>query len=256
MPESQPVTPPLPPTTSVWSRLANVVVEPGTVFEEVNASPHSAANWLVPVLLLTVVGIIASFVIFSQPNIVQKIHEQQGKAIDAQVHAGKMSQADADRAMAMIDKFAGPTALKIYGCIGAPINSFVRVFWWALILWLLSLVFLKNRFSFMKAVEVSGLTTVIISLGGVVGLLLTMYLGRFGASPSLALAVSDFDLTNRVHLLMAGANIFYFWEIGVLSAGLSRLSGASFSKSLALVGGYWLVTELLVVAGKIGSLAI
>jgi hypothetical protein len=253
MSESSPAPPPA--SSSVWSRLTNVLVEPGTVFAEVNATRNCTANWLVPALLLSVAGIFASFVIFSQPNIVQKLHEQQAKALDQQVEAGKMTQAQADQALAMIDKIMGPTMMKIFGSVGSVLGSFARVFWWALILWLLSRIFLKKRFSYLKAVEVSGLTTTIILLSVVVGALLTMFFGRLGASPSLALMVSDFDMKNRFHLLMAAANIFYFWEVVVLSIGLSRLSGAPFSRALALVGGYWLVTEFLAIACNLAGFA-
>ena len=256
MSESPPATPPAPPATSIWSRLTNVLVEPGAVFEEVKASAHSAANWLLPVALLSAAGVIAAFVMFSQPNIIQKIHEQQAKAIDKQVEAGKLTRAQADQALAMAEKFTGPTMMTIFGSVGAVILSFIRVFWWGLILWLISKIFLKQRIGYRKAVEVAGLTQVIILLNTVVGTLLIVCFGKLGATPSLALALGEIDFNSKVHLLMAAANVFYFWQVAVLSIGLARLSGASVPRALAFVGGYWLVTELLLIACGLGQFAI
>ena len=122
------------PSTGLWSRLMNVFAAPGEVFEEVKSSAPATGNWLVPVLILIVAGMISSLVIFSQPDIVQQIHEQQQKAFDRQISAGKMTQAQADQATAMADKFSGPTMLTIFGCVGAVTTGFASLFWTAFVL--------------------------------------------------------------------------------------------------------------------------
>jgi hypothetical protein len=240
------------PAMSLTARLFNVFTDPGDVFEEVKNSRPSAANWLVPILLSAVIGTIAVCVKFSQPAILQQIHEQQTKAFDDQVKAGKMTQAQADQAEAMVEKFTGPTMMKISGSVGVAIFSFLAVFWWALVLWLLGLIFLKSKFSYLKALEVAGLATVISILGTIVALLLSVSLGK-DATPSLALFVGHFDPKNILHLFAAAANLFSFWLVMVMAAGLSRLTGAPFSKSLMLTIGYWLAFTTFLIS--IGILA-
>src|SRR5437899_5129613 len=132
--EPQPAAP-KPPTTSLAARLLNVFAIPGDVFEEVRAMPNSVANWLAPVVLSSLVGVISAIVIFSQPAIQQQVREQQAKKMEDWVKAGRMTQAQADQAAAMAEKFTGPTMLKIFGGIGAVFVSFARVFGWALALW-------------------------------------------------------------------------------------------------------------------------
>ncbi len=224
---------------SLTARLFNVFTEPGEVFEEVKNNKPSMDNWLVPILLSVVIGTIAVCVKFSQPAILQQIHEQQMKAFDDKVKDGKMTQAQADQIEAMAEKFSGPAILKISGSIGVVIISFLTVFWRALVLWLMGLIFLKSRFSYLKAMEVAGLTMVISILGTIVSLLLTVSLGK-DTSPSLALFVDHFDPKNVLHLIAAAMNLFSFWLVVVMAAGLSRLTGAAFSKSLMLTIGYWL----------------
>jgi hypothetical protein len=244
-----------PTQTSIWSRLLNVFAAPGDVFEEVKYSPPTAANWLAPTLILAFVGTVSAFVIFSQPAIVQQIHEQQQKAFDQQVGAGKMTQAQADQAMAMADKFFGSSALKAFGAVGAVFGSFIRLFWWAFILWLLSLLFLKAKIPFLKVTEVAGLATMISVLGAVVTVLMTVIFGKLGATPSLALAVGNFDYKNKIHLLLGAANIFSFWQIGVFACGLARLAGAPFTKTLLAVALYWIAVTLLFIFIGFGQMA-
>lgn len=244
-----------PAATSLAARLLNVFATPGEVFEEVQAAPSNAANWLVPIFLAATVGVISVIILFSQPAVIQQIREQQGKMFDAQVKAGKMSQADADKALVMAEKFSGPTMMKITGSFGVVAVSFARVFWWALVLWLLALMFLKVRFSYLKAVEVAGLASMISILGGIVALLLSVNFGKDSA-PNLALAVSDFNPKNPLHLALAAANLFDFWILGVMAAGLARLARAPFSRTLFLVAVYWLVLQavLILIGTLVGQL--
>ncbi|MDE3067521.1 MAG: YIP1 family protein [Verrucomicrobiota bacterium] len=224
----------------------NIFVTPGEVFEEVKGRPPVTANWLAPALILALVGVISALVVYSQPGVIQAIHEQQTRAFDQQVSAGKMTREQADQAMAAAEKFSGPGMLKVLVSFGAVFGSFIRVFWWAFILWLLGIVFLKARLNYLKVLEVAGLALMIGALGAVVTMLLTVILGR-PAAPSLALLIGQFDPKNKLHLLLGVANLFTFWLLGVLACGLARLSGAAFARSLAVVGGCWLAWQLFLV---------
>ncbi len=238
---------------SLAGRLMNVFAAPGEVFSEIKALPPRVANWLVPVLIYTVVGVISVCILFAQPAIQQTIHDQQVKALDKQVQQGKMTQVQEDQALQMMDKFMGPGMLAAIGSVGMVIFSFISLFWWALVLWLLGRWFLKARFDYLKAVEVAGLASVILVLGLVIGTLLAVILGRLYVGPSLALLVDDFDPTKRVHLLLGAANVVYFWHTAVLGVGLARLSGGSTAKALMVVFTYWVLAELLLIAIGLGQ---
>ena len=232
---------PKPPRTTLWSRLANVFAAPGDVFEEVKSSAPSVGNWLAPALLLAFAGMISTLVIFSQPEIVQTIHEQQQKAFDKQVAAGKMTQAQADQAAAMAEKFSGPTMMKIFGSAGAAVFSFISLFWWAFLLWLIARLFLKVPIGYMKVLEVAGLATMIAVLAAVVKTLLIVVTGNLYAAPSLVLLVKHFDPRNPVHNLLALFNVMTFWLLAVRSVGLTKLTGARTVKTSVAVVGVWMV---------------
>ena len=230
-----------PPQTSLWSRLLNVFAAPGEVFEEIKSRRSSTGNWLVPVFMLALAGIISSVVIFSQPEVVQSLHEQQQRAFDKQVNAGKITREQADQAAAMAEKYSGPTMMKIYGGAGAVLTSFLSLFWWALLLWLIARLFLKTQIGFMKVVELSGLALMIGVLGVVVKTLLIVVTGNLYAAPSLILLVKHFDPQNPVHTLLALFDAMTFWLLAVRCIGLAKLTGATLVKTALWIFGVWMV---------------
>ena len=93
----------------------------------------------------------------------------------------------------------------------------------------------------MKAVEVVGLSNMVGALDSIIKTLLIVSMGNLFASASLTMLVKEFNPQNPVHNLLAMVNIMTFWLLGVRSAGLARLSGASFLKSAAWVFGIWVL---------------
>jgi hypothetical protein len=245
-PEFPPAATPA-PTTSLMARLLNVFATPGEVFEEIKASPTSSANWLVPTLLICLVGVMASFLIFSQPAIIQQIHESQAKAFDDQVKAGKMSQADADKAAEMAAQFSGPSVLKALGAVGAVFGSFLGVFWWGLILWLIGRFALKADLGFMKVMEVAGMASAISLLEALVNTLLVFGLSNPMASTSLAMLIQNPDPQNKLYMLLSLLNIMTFWVLIVRAMGLARLAGAPTSRATTWVFGVWALQSGLVI---------
>jgi hypothetical protein len=255
MPEPPPTGAPA-PTTSLSGKLLNVFAAPGEVFDDIKAAAPSTANWLVPVIIYAVVGVISVCIMFAQPAIQQTVHDQQVKELDKRVQQGKMTQAQEDQALQIMDKIMGPKMLAALGSFGMVIYSFVSLFGWALVLWLAGRWFLKTKFGYLKVLEVAGLSSLIIVLGMVIGTLLAVILGRLYVGPSLALLVSNFDPKNRVHLLLGAANVIYLWHAGVLAIGLAKLSGGSMTKAFAVVFGFWVLIELLLIAVGLGQWAL
>jgi hypothetical protein len=246
---------------SLAARLLNIFAVPGEVFAEVKTSRICIANWLVPGLLSAVVAVLAVILVVSQPAFQQQMHdltERVAKALDQQVKAGKVKQADASRALAQFRAIMKPDSLKILMSAAAALAGVARVFWWAFLLWLLGRWFLKVRFGYPKALEVAGLSLMISVLGTVVILLLMVNLPSLFASPKLALAVSDFDVGHKSLLLLGAANVFAFWFLGVLSVGLAKLAAVPFLRAAWFVFAGWLIQEscLVLLAGVLAQFAL
>ena len=258
--ESPPDAPP-PPAMSFAARLLNVFAIPGEVFASVKAGRICLWNWLVPALLLGVVAV--AIVVVSQPAIQRQMHElteRQAKLLREQVKAGKVKQAEADRAVAFTRAITAPASLNVLLGVAAGVVGVVgvvRVFWWGFVLWVLGRMFLKVRLGYPKALEVAGLGLMISVLWGVVTLLLMVNLPKLFATTDLALAVSDFDPSRNSPLLLGAAYVFSFWLIGVLSAGLAKLAGVPFRRAAWFVFAYWVIQESLfvLVGGALGQFA-
>jgi hypothetical protein len=235
------------PVTSLAARLMNVFAAPTEVFEEIKASRPTTANWLVPALITAVVMAASMVIVASQPGIQQKIREQQDQAIEKQVQAGRLTRQQADQQQAMMEKFGSGTLLKAGAGVVGVIFGIGRVFWWATVLWLLGRWLLRIRFRYGKAMEAAGIAGMIGVLGMLVKLLLQVNLSNPSASPSLALAVGEFDGKNPTHLLLAALDVFQVWQAGVLGCALARLAGLPFLRGAFVMFGFWIVLQLLLI---------
>jgi hypothetical protein len=234
-----------PPTMSLAARLFNVLATPGEVFDNIRDAKVSAANWVLPALILVAVSWLGVGLVFSQDSIKQQLREITDQAIEKQIQKSHMSDQQAEQARAVGAKFGSIGAT--VSAIAAPVFAgFVTPFWWGLILWLIGTKGLKGSFPYMKAVEVAGLAGMISVLDAIVRILLILVMGNLFASPSLALFVKQFNPQNPVHSLLAAINIMSFWVLIVRAVGLARITGVGVGKSAAWVFVIWaLITGLL-----------
>jgi hypothetical protein len=234
MPENQ-----LPAETSLAARLTNVVVAPTEAFDAIKGRPVAAANWVVPLIMSTLVGMISVWVIFSQPGVMQGIRDAQEKAMQAQVDAGKMTQKDADAAMTKIEQYMTPTVYRVT-FMGILLVVFpVMLFLSAAIFWLLGNKVFVGRFEYMKAVEALGLAMTISVLGIIVRMLLVVISGKQTANFGPILLINQFDPNNKLHAFLAAVDVPTLWYLAVLALGLARLSGAGFVKAALWIYGLW-----------------
>jgi hypothetical protein len=238
-PLETPVSTPSP--TSLGARLINILVTPSDVFEEVKASPPRTANWLVPALVAMIVGWIGAWLVLNQEAIKQQFSDMQEKQYQKLIEQGRMTRDQLEAQRPMMDKVAN-ISRQVGMYLVPPLSAFGLIFWWALVTFLLGRYVLGGRFSYMKAVEVSGLIGVWVILEAVIKTLLMLTFGSLFAGPNLAMVlVKDFDATNLTHGLLAAVDIVTFWVLTVRSIGLARLSGASMGKAAAWVFGLWIL---------------
>jgi len=205
----------------------------------------------VPILLACAVGVINVWVMFSQPAIQQQLKQQQALKFEELVQDGKMTREQADQ----IQDQMGSTQIvfvKLAGSFGAVFFSFAWLFSLSLVLWLLSLWVFKTKFAYIKAVEMVGLTTMISVLGGIVTLLVILVKGNMHMTLSPALLIRNFDMENKLHLILASLNVITIWYVGVLCVGLSKLAGKSFAVVALWLYGGWAVLRVGIILSGLG----
>jgi hypothetical protein len=138
-----------PARTSIAARLLNLFAAPGEVFDEVISSPVTPANWIVPVLLVWLTGLLP---VASNPQ-------------------------------------NGPSDWSKLWCLATGLAALGGTFWSTFMLWTIGRLFLKRRFSCFKALEVVGLASTILALGNVVTSLLVNVTGDPTARPAFSMFV-------------------------------------------------------------------
>lgn len=217
-------------STPIHQKLLNILVSPGEVFEEVISAPTSIANWLVPTLLVCIAGIILLKAATT--------NEAASYAVEQMIEARGLAAAHEEKL---------PGGPEVIAWLAIGLGAFAGTFWSAFVLWFIGRVFLRTRYSFLKAAEVVGLTGIILVLGSVVTALLIGASDNPTARPALSLFASELDSNSPIRAVLDTMNLFHLWTTTVLAVGLSKLSGVSFKESVFWVFGYWLAARVALI---------
>ena len=222
---------------SLGTRLTGVFSSPGDVFEEVKKGPPSTGNWLAPLVMWCLAGVLAACVMFSQDTVMQQIREQKERALQKKL-AG-LPKEQREQVMASAEKFTTPGLMATFGSIGSVLTNVGWLFGMAAVLWLLGKLVFKSSFLYMQAVEVCGLAAMITILNVLISMLLVVVMGYTVATPGPILLVREPSAANPAHLALSALNVITFWYLAVLSLGLAKLSGASAVKTALWLFGLW-----------------
>jgi len=241
-----------PEPMSFTDKVVNLFASPGELFENVRQTPITHSNWLIPTLILVVVGTLMSYLVMSNPSIADQYarmsSEQVEKQIQKSIQDGRMTEEQAEQAREQASRF-GATGMLISRLAASAIGPFFVLFVVGLVYWLLGKGVMKAAVPYFKVVEVVGFTFLISVLESIVTTILVITLDRAFATPSLSLFIADFSINDKWHMLAATMNIFTFWNLGVVSIGLSRVFQRDFAKVLVLVVALWLIWTAAMVFG-------
>ena len=228
-----------PEPMSLIDRLTGVITSPGEVFDDVKASPVRNSNWALPFILVCLAGIFYTCMAFSQQAVVTAMQDQREQAIQKQVAAGKIPQAQADQAITMTRNMMTPTVMKVTGGIFALIGSAGSLFLMALCVWGGVKMLDETQVGFMKITEVCGLALVIDVLQKIIRAWLVMWKENILSTVSPTLLLANPDMTNRRDIFLSMIDPIDVWWLVVMSLGVSKVSGLSKGKSAALCFGIW-----------------
>jgi hypothetical protein len=244
--EQTTVQPSTPKETSTISKLMNIFVAPGEVFESIKAAPKKSGLWAIPCLLAIVISIIFIFVVFSDPAIQSQMRELTEKQIENRIAQQNLPPEQAEAARQQATSMMGGPMWKVFGIVGAIVYTIGTLLLVSLVLLLLSKTVFKAPTSYGKAMEIVGpsLMTNFV-LGSIVSMLTVLAMGSIHATPGLALAISEFDPENKIHILLSSVNVFTIWYLVVLSIGLGKLASVKIGKAAVWIFGIWVVWTLL-----------
>jgi hypothetical protein len=232
--------PPLP------ARLLGVITAPARLFDELADLPPDRVHWLLPPLLYILCAVACMTVIVGQPGPAAQLQEITATdflpQLDAYVSGGTIT---ADQAAAIRSFItpgsAGFILLQIVGTTAVTILVLVLL---AALLWLITRSVLGRTAPFRKVLEVSGLSFVIGILERIVTTALVVATGSIFATPGPGVFVVH-SPQGQLFLALSSINLFTIWEIGVVSAGLSALTGRDWPKVFVLLLALWALWTLV-----------
>jgi len=230
---------------SFTDKLASIFTSPGDVYENVRRTPTTHSNWLVPTVILAVVGLVMAFATMNNPSLMDQIKQQAKEAMDKQfqksVEQGKMTQEQASQAREQAEQFTSPGIMMIGQIAGNVVGPFIGLVVLGLIYWLLGKWGMKADAPYVKVLEVVGLANFIAVLEKIITLIMQFSMDNIFAAPNAALFVGNISTMNPWHMFAMSMNIFTFWILAVVSVGLSKLFQRDFPKVLVLVIAVWLI---------------
>jgi hypothetical protein len=228
---------------SAFGRMFNVLPAPGEVFQQIKERPVNHANWVLPALIWTVIGVVAVWLMFSVESFRYEIRKQQEKQIQQQIEKGKIPREQGEAFIANPPSWM-MTVAKVSAMVATAIMAVSVPFFWGLIIWFLSSVVYKADVEYMKAVEAAGLASVIYILATVVASLLSIAMGKMTLL-SPAYFIENFDMTNRNHMILAAINPFYLWYAVVVAVSISVLANVSVWRPLTWCLVIWVAFRAL-----------
>jgi hypothetical protein len=225
--------------SSLTDRLTNVIAAPGAIFEEIKQAPVRASNWLVPLLLACIATACYVCIAFSQPAILRGLQEQRDKAIQKQVTAGKITQAQADQAAEFYERFMTPATTKILSVGWAVVSSVSGLFLMGLVIWLALKCCPGVSLGYMKVIEICGLALVIDVPQKMLRSFLVLWKQNLLATASPTLFLANASTTNRAHLFLSMLDLGDIWWLAVLSLGVSKAASIRYRTAACITFGVW-----------------
>lgn len=221
--------------------MLNVVSAPGETFEEVRDNPYLPWNWVVPLAVAALIGVLFAVVAFSQQAVIDDMLRQQTAAIDRQLESGKLTPEAAAAARDGMEK-ARPlmgVLVMVFGGFGAVVGTLAFAFAVAFGLWLLSRFALGSPVEYWKLLEVVGLASVIHTISTVATLFVVIYRGSITSSVSAAMLVPGLVPESPVFTLLSAINPFMFWWLAVVALGWALVAQRAWGVTLAWLAGLY-----------------
>jgi hypothetical protein len=231
--------------SSLFERLTNIITSPGDAYEEIKDTPVNHSNWLVPLLLVCVAGIFYVSMAFSQAGVLRGIEESREAAMQKQIAAHKITQAQADQADAMAAKFMTPTLLKIFGGGGASLASVGCLFYMAFGLWLGLKLFAETPVGYLKLTEVCGLALVIDVIQKIIRAWLVCWKENLLVTVSPTLFLQNADVHSKRDVLLSLIDPIDIWWLAVISLGVSKVARISYATAAAITFTVWFGLRIL-----------
>lgn len=227
--------------SSLGSTITNVFASPSEAYQGLANTPPKATNWVLPMILMAVLGVLFVYLIFTNEAIKTQIFDMQAQQFDKAVEEGRMTQQQADQVRDQMQQ-TGLGLFMVFGSLPILIFTAAYFFLGALFLWLAVKIAWKSPLKYGKFLEAYGIASWIGVLGTVVTMGMVLAMNSMFFTPSLGLLFADtYNPMDTMHKFASAINIFSVWQAVVTGIGLSSLAGKPTGNGIIIAVVLWVI---------------
>ena len=228
-------------------KMIGVLTEPTSTFEKISKFPIKTIDWLLPVLIASLVAPIAFVLMMSNNQINSdyktKLTPKIEKQIQQQIDRGKINKDQSETAKEIGLKWA-----IIITYPSKFLGPWFILFLTALIYWLIIKYGFKTDATYTGILVALGLPFYIIIIQYIVTSIIAYLTGQYLNAPNLA-EIMGMEVNTVPGLLLSFVDIFMIWYFIVVSIGLIKINHAiSATKYYVLTFGLWIVFMFVIFA--------
>lgn len=221
-------------------KLAGLFTEPGETFKILSRFAPKTVDWLIPLLVLSIVSVIAFGVQMSNSQVEYEFIEKQMPKIEEQLQSAIDSgtitedQADTQRSFFRKSLVISTYAAKLF-------IPWVMTLISALVYLLLAKHVIGGRGTYTASLVALSLPAYILMLGAIATAILTLATSTFYQSVNLSELLS-MDADSTAGKLLMLVDVFMIWYFAVVSIAYAKIFGGKGVVSyIAIVFGFWLL---------------
>ena len=226
-------------------KLVGVFTEPESMYKKTALFPPKTIDWVIPLIVLTVISIISSYIVLSNAEIAYNIKREQiakiEKSFQEMVDKGQMTKEQAQEQMDRIEERMSEGTSMVQTIIFTIVRVFLFFFIVTGIYFLAAKFFFKGEGTYTTAMVANGLTAYIDVVQVIIATILTIALGRLFMDTSIA-SIIHVEKSTFAGFLLGKLDIITIWSLAIVSIGLAKMfKSEKIGKYFIFVFGLWIV---------------
>jgi len=232
-------------------KIVGVISEPSSLFSKLALLKPKATDWLLPLLVMIIVAIAATFIYMSNPEIKLEMQQQQEKAMreqfDKMVENGQMTQEQADEQLARSsDIMSNPMIAYLIPSVSIFVIMLVWFFVFTTVGFLVAKFVFKGDGGFAQAMSAMGLPLYISVLQSILLIIVGMLMGKMltGLNPA---SLTGMDMKSFPGFLLSRLDVFSIWFYVVVGIAFAKMFKSDNVKKYIFTSvGIWLVFMFII----------
>jgi len=221
-------------------KLVGIFTEPGDTFKTISKHAPRTVDWLVPLLIFSIVSVIAFGIQMSNSQVEYEFIEKQmpraEESLQDAIDSGAITEEQADTQRGFIRK-----SIVISTYVVKFLMPWIMTLISALVYLLLAKFVIGGQGTYKASLVALGLPSYILMLGAIATAILTLATGSFYQSVNLSELMS-MDLDSTTGKLLMLVDVFFIWYFAIVSIAYTKIfGGKGLGSYIVMVFSFWII---------------